>query len=97
MTTKSSANLQPEHQLINAALNDNNGQQKMLAITFGVIATVLAIATMVIAYLQLRRHVGHSPASEVDQPGPDVELANAPSCTIPDTPEHGDIELELRQ
>ncbi|KAM3425650.1 hypothetical protein BST61_g7595 [Cercospora zeina] len=75
---KSSINSQPEHQLKSAVLSDNNSQQTMLAITFGVIATLLALATIVIAYLQLRRHAEHPPDLEINQPEANIELPTAP-------------------
>ncbi|CAK1356712.1 unnamed protein product [Cercospora beticola] len=63
--------------LTQPSARDNDHQQVLLAITFGIIATLLAAFTLIIAYLQLRRHARHLRDPEVNQVEAGIELSNA--------------------
>ncbi|GIZ45961.1 hypothetical protein CKM354_000910600 [Cercospora kikuchii] len=78
----------------NIAIRNNDYQQVLLAALFGVLTTVLAVASVVVGYLQLRKHRLSHAVGDVETGVDAVSLAElhsdvalAPGANTP-APEH---------
>ncbi|CAK1360537.1 unnamed protein product [Cercospora beticola] len=67
----------------NSVMRDENDQQVLLAALFGVLTTVLAVASVVVAYLQLRKYRWANAVQDIESNDNGMSLGGIQPHDIP--------------